>query len=44
MKIHVGLGSPLVESQQFCRMETEGEMVPLMVYSEGRKRKKERGG
>jgi len=30
LEISVGLRAPLVESQQFCRMQTEGEMVPLM--------------
>lgn len=30
MKINVGLRTPLVESQQFCGMETEGDMVPFI--------------
>lgn len=39
MEIHVGLGTPLVEIQQFCEMDNEGGKPPS-VYSQGREREK----
>lgn len=42
MKIHVGLGTPLVEIQQFCGMDNEeGKRLPWYILKAEREKKEE---
>lgn len=43
MEIHVGLGTPLVEIQQFCEMDNErgGGSLPRYILKAEREKKEE---